>query len=174
MEILIALRGRGFLGIGLNEESAPTEEDADDDAPQFVRAIQILDFKTFNHLGVRRPFPADAAGVQVGDKILEVNGRAIRGTKDLMREVILIGPARMASLLIERDGNPLRIVLRLTRNPILAVSSGFGVEQVPDQGPPVDLEKELNLDDKPSAATEKDVGVAAVPAAREESAKDEK
>ncbi len=162
LEILIALRGRGFLGIGL-QESTDEEIAVDPDevpeggakeqvktvAPPIVIANQIVNFKQapYNAYGVTKPFPAEAAGMQPGDKILTINDRPIHGTKDLMREVIAIGPARTAIMLIERGGERLRLPVLLTRNPIVMRGNEFGgFQYVRDNAPPVDLERETEAD----------------------------
>jgi membrane-associated protease RseP (regulator of RpoE activity) len=159
MEILIALRGRGFLGIGLQESAddelvdldAAPEEDAKDAVrtvtPPVVSANQIVSFRQppYNTYGLTRPFPAEAAGMQPGDKILSINERPIHGVKDLMREVITIGPARTAIIVIERGAQKLRLPVLLTRNPMTTRGNDFGgYQMVRDGSPPVDLEKELD------------------------------
>jgi hypothetical protein len=58
-------------------------------------------------------------------------------------------------VLVERDGKQLRLTPLLTRNPILTTTSGFGMEQVPDPPPPVDLEKELRPEDAPQTTQRK-------------------
>lgn len=159
MEILISLRGRGFLGIGLQESSddeivdldAVPEEDTKDAVktvtPPVVSANQIVSFRQppYNTYGMTRPFPAEAAGMQPGDKILSINERPIHGVKDLMREVITIGPARKAIIMIERGEQKLRLPVLLTRNPMTTRGNDFGgYQMVRDGSPPVDLEKELD------------------------------
>jgi len=156
MEILIALRGRGFLGIGLAEttdaDMMPQNEEQDEQqaestvvAPKVV-ANQIVNFRQYLTYGVNKPLPAEAAGLQPGDKILSVNDTPVQGVKDLMREVITIGPARQAVLLIERGEQKLRVPVTLTRNPIMMRMNDFGGYQISkDPPPPVDLEKEADL-----------------------------
>lgn len=148
-EILIALRGRGFLGVGLQEEEELNEnlEDAPDSppfvvAPSRVVATQVVNFQAYSMYGVNKPFPAEGAGIQPGDKILAVNGKPLNGVKDLMREVIIIGPARTAVLTIDRGGSRMKVPVTLTRNPVFQRTGPFGSEAIPDPPPPVDLEKE--------------------------------
>jgi hypothetical protein len=66
-----------------------------------------------------------------------------------MREVIIVGPARVAVLLIERNGKLMRLPLLLTRNPIL--QKEFLIQT--DPAPPVDLEKEAEQQPAPSKQT---------------------
>jgi hypothetical protein len=151
-EILIALRGRGFMGLGLVEDE--TGEDEVSVPPRGgarggVLANQLVLAQQYERYGVTKPFPAQTAGVQAGDRILAVNDRPVRGIKDLMREVIIIGPARLAVLLIERDGKLMRLSLILTRNPIL--QKDFMIQS--DPPPPVDLEKEAEQQPAPSKQT---------------------
>ena len=103
--------------------------------------------------GVNKAFPAEAAGIQPGDKILAVNDHPILGVKDLMREVILLGPARFAVLLIDRGGKRMRLPLLLTRNPMLTKNNGLEYMMQRDPTPPVDLEKELETSSPPAKQT---------------------
>ncbi|MFH0939499.1 MAG: PDZ domain-containing protein [Planctomycetota bacterium] len=155
IEILMALRGRGFLGIGLaeNNPGAPPNPELEIETYP-VRATQILEAKNFVQYGVTYLFPAESANLQIGDRIITVNGRPIHGVKDLLREVVVIGPARIASLLIERDSKPLRLALLLTRNPLPVMTTNIVKEPLP-----VDLEKELQLQNNPQILQRKSVQV---------------
>ena len=130
-QLLLAMRGRGFMGIGLQEEqpggaTPMLDEDPAADAkpvpPPVVNVTMIPN-------GRAKAFPAELAGVSVGDKVLQVNGRRLCGVKDLMREVINIGPGRVALVMIDREGKKLRLPILLTQNPN-------------DTPAPIDLEKE--------------------------------
>ncbi|HYF49740.1 MAG TPA: PDZ domain-containing protein [Planctomycetota bacterium] len=168
MEILIALRGRGFLGIGLMEENADVPpgggEDAEnvvDTGESTVRANQIIDYRQGfkDRYGVKRPFPAEAAGMEMSDRVVEINGRPIRGIKDLMNEVILTGPGRVASIVVERGGEKKRIHALLTRNPMTAFTDENGFQRnLGSDKPPVDLEEEIDFteDDKRASLKAKD------------------
>jgi hypothetical protein len=163
-ELLIALRGRGFMGIVLQETEPPDDDDAEGAVPQrtvtrpAVTAMQVMTRPQntpapMNAWGIayagNKPMPAEAAGIQPGDKILEVNDRPITGVKDLMREVIAVGPARVALLLVDRGGKRLRVPMILTRNPVISKNNGLEYLQMHDPPPPVDLEKEEELKNLP-------------------------
>jgi membrane-associated protease RseP (regulator of RpoE activity) len=145
MELLILMRGRGFLGVRLletddwNADGIPDQ----DNAQVTVRAMTVINHRSpeFASLGINKPLPAEAAGMMDGDRLVAVNDRPINGTKDLMREIISLGPARTAMVTIERAGKIQRLPVVLTRNPQLQ-RGAYGVE--PDDIPPVDLEKELD------------------------------
>lgn len=148
-EILISLRGRGFIGIGL-QETEPQEEAAADGAEAarivtqpVVMATQIVAAEQYKDYGVKKPFPAETAGIQGGDRILAVNDHPVHSVNDLKREVTLIGPARVALLLVERGGKCMRLPLILTRNPILSKDFDPEFMKRREPPPPVDLEKEL-------------------------------
>lgn len=138
-ELLIALRGRGFLGVHPSEGNDEYDDQGEDvpDAPA-VKVIQVVDGAD------DKPFPAEKAGITAGDKIVSVNDRPVSGVKDLIREIITIGPARTALVLIERDGKRLRLPVLLTRNTTGGNSSA----------PPVDLEKELETASPEKKTTE--------------------
>ncbi|HEY3321989.1 MAG TPA: PDZ domain-containing protein [Planctomycetota bacterium] len=164
LELLIALRGRGFLGIGLQQSddhadafgmyiADPEPDENKNERPgvvprPVVSANQIVNSQQPLYDGMRatKPFPAAAAGMQVGDKVLAINDRPIYGVKDLMREVITVGPARLAILLVERDGKRIRVPVTLTRNPLttrtIGIGAGYQIER--EANPPVDLERELD------------------------------
>ncbi|MGD0089321.1 MAG: PDZ domain-containing protein [Planctomycetota bacterium] len=164
IEILIALRGRGFMGLGL-QESEPGEEEGGaaggagrTAGRPVVMANQVVAVEQdplYKASGITKPFPAETAGMQAGDKILAVNDRPVYGVKDLMREVILIGPARVAVLLVDRGGKHLRVSLTLTRNPHHYRSNVLnGIpERVLEGPPPVDLEKEAEQQKAPEKQT---------------------
>ena len=139
--MLIALRGRGFLGVQLEEEPAETEvanaiandgSESLSPAP-FVRAVSVVNWQLYRQMGATKPFPAERAGIQNGDRILGINGQKIYSMKGLMRIVSMLGPGRVAQLLIEREGKQMRVSAVLTRNTMTQ-----------DPRPPVDLESELD------------------------------
>ncbi|MCY3018755.1 MAG: PDZ domain-containing protein [Planctomycetota bacterium] len=164
-ELLIALRGRGFLGLGLQETEPGDNGNPQIDWTEFVVANpgappgpepghgvvvapvvvanQVVPHAQYAAYGVTKPFPAETAGIQPGDKLLAVNDRPIHGIKDLMREVITIGPARLAILLVERGDKQMRVPVILTRNPVINKNNGLEIMIARDPPPPVDLEKEL-------------------------------
>ena len=136
-ELLISLRGRGFMGVNLQEEQPPDEES--EEGPPRPGAIdrptvRVIGIANASSMGLKKPFPAELGGVATSDKLLEVNGKPVCGVKDLMREVINIGPTNIALIMIERDGRKLRLPLLLTRNPMLRDTV------------PVDLEKDAPVD----------------------------
>ncbi len=152
-ELLIQLRGRGFLGIGLSEEwngdqprdfvgpqdahagaGAEGEDEQAKDAgetpvrpPSYpvVKVSQVID-----------NYPAKKAGLLAGDLVLFVNGESIHGMYDLMRIVILAGPSKPSMVGIERDGKRFSIPIVLGRNPA--------------DHPPVDLLKSLDPEPLPN------------------------
>ena len=147
-ELLIALRGRGFLGVNLQEEQPP--EDENEDAATRAGAdhptVRVIGIANASSMGLKKPFPAEMGGVATSDKLLEVNGKPVCGVKDLMREVINIGPTNVALIMIERDGRKMRLPLMLTRNPMLRDSVPVDLEKDAPEEPPKDPAK-------PDAAT---------------------
>lgn len=156
-ELLVALRGRGFVGIQFNEQPSkdappvPQQQemiDGDDGevegasatpvAPQpvFIPAPDVQVVETVDGM------PGKEAGVQSGDRFLAVNGRAICGELDLLREVILAGPAKPSMLVLDRDGRKITIAIMLGRHP--------------SDSPPVDLlaEKKAAKDAEANRRTE--------------------
>jgi PDZ domain len=148
LELLVALRGRGFVGIQLQQSddalgAVPVEPSAEvKNRGSYVFAMAVVNHAMYEKYGVKKAFPAEAAGIEPGDVLLAVNDRPVYGTKDLMREVIAVGPARNAVLSIERKGKFMRVPLLLTRNPVVMRAGLFGEMQA--DVPPVDLEAETD------------------------------
>jgi membrane-associated protease RseP (regulator of RpoE activity) len=157
VELLIELRGRGFLGVSLSEmvdEDGDGLPDPEANGLPVVRAGEIVSHlnPTYARIGLKKPLPAEAAGMERGDKLLAVNDRPVHGIKDLMREVICLGPARQAVITIERAGEMKRVPVVLTRNPFLQRAA---LQYEPEiDAPPVDLEKELEHENGEPSATE--------------------
>jgi S1-C subfamily serine protease len=132
------------LGVQLQEVNPALEArgQAAAAAPIYLKAVSVLGSEQYRPKGSPKIYPAEIAGLKAGDKFVSVNGHLVHGTKDLMREIIATGPARIASLEIERDGKLLRLPVLLTRNPVskpaVLINQMFIQE---DQPPPVDLEK---------------------------------
>jgi hypothetical protein len=146
-EILIALRGRGFMGINLDERDPDEENGTETDDTLRPSFVHVAGVATPEQIGGTHDFPAKLAGIEQDDKIISVNGRHTQGVKDLMREVIESGPAHGALVLLDRKGTKMRLSMVLTRNPM-------------DRFPPVDLEKEIpetkegNILEKPAKMNE--------------------
>ena len=55
--------------------------------------------------------PAAAAGVRVGDRIAELDGRKISTLDDLQQSVSTHRPGDVVSLVVERAGEPVKLTL---------------------------------------------------------------
>lgn len=72
---------------------------------------------------VRKGLPADKAGLRIGDKILEINGKNFKGKSDSeMSEAVKGSPNTKFSLLVERNGNPLQLEIERQEIKIYNVS----------------------------------------------------
>jgi serine protease Do len=58
--------------------------------------------------------PADKAGVQPGDVVLTINGRAVDGAVDLRRTLGALKPGTAVTLQLNRQGKPLTVTARLS------------------------------------------------------------
>jgi putative serine protease PepD len=61
--------------------------------------------------------PADKAGLQVGDLVVSVNGRAVQSMDDLAAQIRILEPGQKVELGIVRDGKQQTITATLTNRP---------------------------------------------------------
>lgn len=62
--------------------------------------------------------PADDAGLQIGDKIVEMNGKAALNAKDLLQTIAAANPGDQAELTVERADKKIQITVSLTESPV--------------------------------------------------------
>jgi membrane-associated protease RseP (regulator of RpoE activity) len=119
-EMLIALRGRGLLGIGMLQ--APF-----DNMPEWGAGVKA----------VPPGLPAEQAGIQTGDTILSLNGQPVADNNELQHLVFEAGPTKVMDVVVERgsEKEKLHVPILLTLN--------LNPPANPDIAPPVNLESEL-------------------------------
>ena len=74
--------------------------------------------------------PAEGAGIQAGDVIVEMNGEQVTGSSDLRNKVGLLRVGDAVSLTIERDGEPLTIDLAVGESGKVALGAGSQIPQL--------------------------------------------
>ena len=74
--------------------------------------------------------PAEAAGIQRGDVIVEMNGEQVTGSSDLRNKVGLLRVGDAVRLTIERDGEPLTIDLAVGESGKVALGAGSQIPQL--------------------------------------------
>ena len=74
--------------------------------------------------------PAEAAGIQRGDVIVEMNGEPVVGSTDLRNKVGLLRVGDAVRLTIERDGEPLTIELAVGESGKVALGAGSQIPQL--------------------------------------------
>jgi S1-C subfamily serine protease len=77
--------------------------------------LKVTDFKDGPGAyvgGVREDSPGARAGVEVGDVILELSGRAVSGVADLEQIAARRPPGQPTSLTIQRNGQTRTLILR--------------------------------------------------------------
>jgi len=84
---------RGWLGV--------TIQDVDQDTAQ---ALGLSEPEGALVASVQEGDPADEAGIQAGDVILEVNGKAIESARDLTRVIGQMAPEETARIVLWREG----------------------------------------------------------------------
>lgn len=68
--------------------------------------------------GVLRGSPADRAGVQPGDVLLNVNGDPVHTPREMLDRVAAIAPGQSARFDLMRDGKPIALDVRIGRRPV--------------------------------------------------------
>ena len=86
-------------------------------------------------VGVKRDSPAGKAGVRSGDLILAIDGRPVRGTADLMREVGLAGPGTTVQMELGRAQAGETRFARVTLGKWPVINDSDIVATVPRQQP---------------------------------------
>ena len=74
--------------------------------------------------------PAEAAGIQIGDVIVEMNGEPVVGSSDLRNKVGLLRVGDAVRLTIERDGEPMTIELAVGESSEVALGAGSQIPQL--------------------------------------------
>jgi len=92
--------------------------------------------------------PAEKAGVQKGDVILEVEGHPVKDTRDLLNTVARLQPGQKAKLLILRDGKERTLYVTIGERP-------SEVETSAAPGPPKEDRLGLSVQDVPKEMAEK-------------------
>jgi serine protease DegQ len=104
---------RGALGV-----------DTQDITPELARMLSVTAGKGTVVTRVRKDAPADTAGLQPGDVIVEINGKVIGSGQDLhnIEGLTPIGTPLSVSLL--RGGKPLVVKMTLSANTVASVRGG--------------------------------------------------
>ena len=74
--------------------------------------------------------PAEAAGIQIGDVIVEMNGEPVVGSSDLRNKVGLLRVGDAVRLTIERDGKSMTIELAVGERSEVALGAGSQIPQL--------------------------------------------
>ena len=119
-ELLIALRGRGLLGIGMMLPQLNA-------MPGWGAGVSMA----------VPGLPAEQAGLQSGDIIVSINGVPIPDNNELQHIVFEAGPARVLDVVVERGSEKEKLHL-----PVL-LTVNLNPPANPSVAPPVSLEAEL-------------------------------
>jgi serine protease DegQ len=97
---------RGWFGI--------EPQDVDD---EIARVLSLPRPEGVLIRGVQRGGPADRAGIQVGDVVLDVAGRATRDTPALLTRIAELPPGSSARVTVLRDAKPLLLDVSVGKRP---------------------------------------------------------
>lgn len=110
---------RGYLGIMVSDLTPRAAEAFDLESTAGAMVNQVQEGQ-----------PAEAAGLKHGDIILEVDGKAIQNTRDLINYVSAQGPDASVRLTVLRDGKKIEKKVQLSERP----SEGAAVVEPSDSG----------------------------------------
>ena len=110
-EIIMDLRTkghvtRGWLGVQIQRVT-----------PDIAESLGLGEPKGAIVVRVTEDSPAARAGVKVGDTVLEVNGEAVKGPRDLARKIAHIAPGRTARITVLRDGERRELTVKIGKMP---------------------------------------------------------
>ncbi len=94
--------------------------------------------------------PAAAAGVQVGDIILALDGRAPSDTRALLRDIAVTAPGRKTTLTVEREGKRLDLTATITELPRQLYNLSEAITSVVD---PIHIPADLGIRVAPLSET---------------------
>jgi serine protease DegQ len=97
---------RGWLGIEPQELT-----------PEAAAAFSLRNVNGVLIRGVLKNGPADRAGLQVRDVVLEIDGKPTRDSAALLSQIASLKPGREATLKVLRDKKPIQVAVTVGRRP---------------------------------------------------------
>jgi Do/DeqQ family serine protease len=85
--------------------------------PELAQRLQLQDDRGVLIQGVLQGGPASQAGVQPGDVVLQVAGRPVANTSQLLNAVAALKPTTIAALAIQRQGKAVEINVKVAQRP---------------------------------------------------------
>ena len=104
---------RGFVGIS-----------AQDLSPDLASAFGIEDKQGAVVTGVMEDSPAAAAGLQTGDVITEINGKAVRNAGDVRNHIGLLPVGEKVKFVVMRDGRERKLTVEVKGGPAAPAATG--------------------------------------------------
>ena len=130
---------RGYLGVALQRVDTDIASAVGLEKPQGALVAEVLPGG-----------PAEKAGLQSGDVILELNGKKVEGIGSLRTTVMLMKPGETAVMVLRRNGQNMTITATVAENPesttqgaSIEESTGLMLEPVT-----AEIAKRYNLDTK--------------------------
>jgi serine protease Do len=97
---------RGYLGVEMR-----------DLAPEVAEKLELQDKSGVEVSKVFEGSPADKAGLQAGDIITRLSGRALKDGQDLRQSVVSLPLNQAVALTVVRDGKPMTLSLTIEEQP---------------------------------------------------------
>ncbi|WP_231573669.1 Do family serine endopeptidase [Thermopetrobacter sp. TC1] len=97
---------RGWLGVQIQKVTPDIAESLGLDEPKGAIVVKVTEDS-----------PAKRAGFKVGDTVLEVNGKTVKGPRDLARKIAHITPGETARIVVLRDGARKTLTVKIGQMP---------------------------------------------------------
>jgi serine protease DegQ len=97
---------RGYIGV-----------EPQDITPELAEAFKLPRRDGAIIAGVMRGGPADRAGVKVGDILVDVAGKQVDNTTEMLNVIAQLPPGTTASFRFLRDGAPLELAIVIGKRP---------------------------------------------------------
>ena len=85
--------------------------------PETAAALALQNVSGLLIRSVIKNSPADKAGLQVRDVLLEIDGRPTNDSAALLSEIAALTPGRQATLKVLRDKKPMQVAVVVGRRP---------------------------------------------------------
>jgi serine protease DegQ len=99
---------RGWIGV-----------EAQDVSPELADSIKLGEERGALVAGVLRGGPADRAGMRPGDVLVEIDGKPVKDSSEMLSLVSDLPPGKQATLTLIRNRMPMKVAIAVGKRPKL-------------------------------------------------------